>query len=164
MSISGQHLCSLTTVPSWLFIPPFPGWLRTGTLAHPWAATVPEQRAPVFPRSRPNCPLPRMLAGPRSGQERRRMERPTASRAFFHAQPGPPQDRPRWLFREGWHTEPLSSLSLCQTRHFGRRGLPSSSRLSFLWGSMPSHSVLPLSYGCFEGLSRRAGLSSPHPV
>ena len=138
----GHHPCQAPLLPGnssirGLFIPPSSGWLRMGTLAHPWAVTALGQRATVCLRSL-GCWLV-----PDSGQERRRMERPTAKTAFF-----PCTALGCCRTDQGGCLERAGTLSLClrstrfQTRHFGRKEIPSSSRLDFPGGSMPSHGGL----------------------
>lgn len=132
-------------------------------LAHPWAATALEQRATVFLRSRLNCPLPRMLAGPRLRPGEKTDEAAHCQDSIFsmHSS-GLLRDRPRWLFGKGWHTMPLSpSLPLPD---FGRRELPSSSRLSFPGGSTSSHSGPSSEAWLQEGLGSGAGLSLSHQI
>lgn len=80
------------------------------------------------------------------------MRRPTAKTAFF-----PCTALGCCRTDQGGCLEKAGTLSLClhfsfQARHFGRRDLPSSSRLCFPGGSMPSHSGLSSEDGCWEGL------------
>lgn len=80
-------------------------------LAHHQAASGLRQRAHSV--SEKPTQLPTAWArwlGPGSGQERRRMERPTANSTFFRAQPWAAAG-PRWL-SGGWHSEPLSPFLL----------------------------------------------------
>lgn len=66
--------------------------------------------------------------------------------------PGLLQDRPRWLFREGWHTKPLSISPTSRQGTLAEGDYLPLQSSAFCEASCPATVASPQRYGCREGL------------